>query len=163
LNALEAIKEREIKTMKKILLAIAYMSITAGSTMAADQVFQKSKIPDAKGNQTPVGLVFSDSKEALEVNTGGDVLMTVPYAEIDRFSYEYSKKHRITQGAIVMVASVGAGAVVMLTKSRKHFLTVGYHDGDVAKELVLRLDKSEYEGILSAALARTGKAVFIKN
>jgi len=50
-----------------------------------------------------------------------------------------------------MVASVGAGAIVMLTKSKSHFLTVDYHEGAASKELVLRLDKSEYRDILATA------------
>ena len=58
-----------------------------------------------------------------------------------------------------MAASVGAGAVVMLTKSKKHYLTVGYHDGTTPKELVVRMDKSEYRNILAAAAEQTGKNV----
>ena len=50
-----------------------------------------------------------------------------------------------------MVGSLGVGAVVMLTKSKNHFLTVNYQDGAAAKELILRLDKSEYRDILATA------------
>jgi hypothetical protein len=52
----------------------------------------------------------------------------VPYDQIDKFSYEYTKKHPITQGAMVMVASLGAGAIVMLTKSKSHWLYIGFHE-----------------------------------
>jgi hypothetical protein len=49
--------------------------------------------------------------------------------------------------------------VVMLTKSKSHFLTVEYHEGTASKELVLRLDKSEYRDILATAKEQTGKDV----
>jgi len=38
--------------------------------------------------------------------------------QIDKFTYEYTKKHRVTQGATIIVASLGAGAIVMLTNPR---------------------------------------------
>ena len=62
-----------------------------------------------------------------------------------------------------MVSSLGAGAVVMLSKSRKHVLTVEYHDGIASEDLVLRMDKSEYRDILAAAQVRTGKSVLAKD
>jgi hypothetical protein len=145
--------------MKKMTLVLAYMGIAAGSAAAADQAFPKTQIPDAKGHQVSAALLFRDSQGMMQVSSAGQVLLEVPYSSIDRFSYEYTKKHRITQGAVVMVASVGAGAVVMLTQSRKHFLTIEYHDGTVPKQLVLRMDKSEYRDILAAVEAQTGKNV----
>lgn len=148
--------------MKKLVTVIAYVGIAAGLAQAYDQSFQKTKIPDAKGNQTPVGLVFSDSKQTIQVRSAGQVVTEVPYSSIDGLAYEHTQKHRITQGAVVMVASLGAGAVVMMTKSKSHFLTVEYHDGAASKELVLRLDKSEYRDILATAKARTGKDVASK-
>jgi len=145
--------------MKKLVMMIAYTGIAAGLAQADDQSFQKTRIPDAKGHQTPVGLVFSDSNQTIQVRAAGQLLTEVPYTSIDGLSYERTQKHRITQGAVVMVASVGAGAIVMLTKSKSHFLTVDYHEGAASKELVLRLDKSEYRDILATAKVQTGKDV----
>lgn len=143
--------------MKNLVTMFACVGIAAGSAHAADQYFQKTKIPDSKGNQTPVSLVFSDRKQTIEVRTAGQMLTEVPYSSIDGLLYEYTQKHRITQGAVVMVASIGAGAVVMLTKSKSHFLTVEYHEGTAPKELVLRLDKTEFRDILAAAKLQTRK------
>lgn len=145
--------------MKKIVLTLAYVAFAAGFAPAADQTFQRTLIPDAKGNQAPVDLVFRDARQTIEVSVAGRVVTEVPYASIDVLSYEHTQKHRIKQGAVVMVASLGAGAVVMLTKSKKHFLTIEYHDGAAPKELVLRMDKSEYADILNAAKIQTGKDV----
>jgi hypothetical protein len=78
---------------------------------------------------------------------------------LDKVSYEYTKKHRITQGALVMVASLGAGAVVMMTKSKSHWLYIDYHEQNAPKTLVLRMDKHEYKNIIAAVTADTGKEV----
>lgn len=62
-----------------------------------------------------------------------------------------------------MVASLGAGAIVMLTKSKSHWLTFEYHEENAAKTLVLRMDKSDYKKILKVASAQTGKQVSTEN
>lgn len=85
--------------------------------------------------------------------------LTVPYDKVDKFSYEYTKKHRVTQGAVVMVASLGAGAIVMLTKSKSHWLYIDFHEQDAAKSIVLRMDKNQYKSIMEACKTHTGKAV----
>ncbi len=78
---------------------------------------------------------------------------------MDKVSYEYTKKHRVTAGALVMVASLGAGAVVMLTSSKSHWLYMDYHEQSVPKTLVLRMDKREYKDITAAFTSHTGKEV----
>ena len=58
-----------------------------------------------------------------------------------------------------MIASLGAGAIVMLTKSKSHWFTIEYHEENAPKTLVLRLDKSEYKQVLKVATTSTGKDV----
>lgn len=85
--------------------------------------------------------------------------MQIPYGQLDKFSYEYTKQHRITQGAIVMVASLGAGAIVMMTKSKSHWLYIDFHEQSAAKSVVLRMDKKQYQQILAAIETYTSKKV----
>jgi hypothetical protein len=85
--------------------------------------------------------------------------VTIPYDQLDKFSYEYTKEHRITQGAVVMIASVGAGAIVMLTKSKSHWLYIDFHEQNVPKTVVLRMDKKEYKDIFDAVKTHTRKEV----
>lgn len=58
-----------------------------------------------------------------------------------------------------MVASLGAGAIVMLTKSKSHWLYIDYHEQSVPKSVVLRMDKNDYKKILEAVERHTGKEV----
>jgi hypothetical protein len=59
----------------------------------------------------------------------------------------------------VMVASLGAGAIVMLTKSKSHWLYIDFHEQDAPKSIVLRMDKNEYKTIMAACKTHTGKTV----
>jgi len=58
-----------------------------------------------------------------------------------------------------MVASLGAGAIVMLTKSKSHWLYIDFHEQNTAKSMVLRMDKNEYKKIFDAIKTHTGKDV----
>jgi hypothetical protein len=124
-----------------------------------ETAFRGVKVADAKGKQTDASLIFSDSNKNVVVRVADRDFVTIPYDQIDKFSYEYTKKHRVTQGAIVMVASLGAGAIVMLTKSKSHWLYIDFREQTSPKSVVLRMDKNEYKKIFEAVKAHTGKEV----
>jgi hypothetical protein len=128
-----------------------------------DAAFRGVKLADAKGKQTDAALIFSDTKQTVSVRVADRDFVSVPYGQLDKFSYEYTKKHRVTQGAVVMVASLGAGAIVMLTKSKSHWLYMDFREQNVPRSLVLRMDKREYKNILEALKTHTGKEVEFLN
>jgi hypothetical protein len=146
--------------MKRIVGVFALMALLSNSLcVAQDAAFNRCKLADAKGKQSDATLIFRDAKKALVIRVADRELAAVPYENLDKFSYEYTKKHRVTQGAIVMIASLGAGAVVMLTKSKSHWLYIDYREENTPKTVVLRMDKSDYQKILDAVRTHTGKDV----
>jgi len=135
------------------LLAVAFI-VSLG--ISEDTSFHHVKVPDTKGRQRNAVLTFSDSNRALEVQSAKGNTVSIPYAEIDKFSYEYTKQHRVNEGTVIS-APVGVGAVVMLTKSRSHWLEIDYRDQQMPKVYVLRMDKKNYIRILDAIKAHTGQ------
>jgi hypothetical protein len=123
--------------------------------VAEETSFNRVTAPDSKGKLSKAVLTFSDERKAVEVLPGKGALVSIPYSEIDKFSYEYTKKHRINEESI-LTAPVG-GAIFMLTKSKSHWLQIHYHEGDVPRSYVVRMDKHEYIRILDAVKAHTGK------
>lgn len=144
--------------MRKMICALVTVLAVANLSFADEAAFNV-KLADAKGKQTEARLAFSDENKNLAVHVADRDVITVPYSQLDKFSYEYTKKHRITQGAIVMVASLGAGAIVMLTKSKSHWLYIDYHEENAPKSVVLRMDKNDYKKIFEAVKTHTGKEV----
>ena len=114
------------------------------------------KVPDAKGKQVDAVLTFSDTRQAVGVQPAKGDSVSIPYAAIDKFSYEFSKHHRINEATII-TAPIGVGAVVMLTKARSHWLEIDYQHEEVMKAYVVRMDKKNYIHILDAIKAHTGK------
>ena len=145
--------------MKSAVAVLLTVLTVANLGIAEETAFNGVKLADAKGKQADARLIFSDSNKDLVVRVADRDFVTIPYDQLDKFSYEYTKKHRITQGAIVMVASLGAGAIVMLTKSKSHWLYIDFHEQNAPKSVVLRMDKGEYQRIFDAVKTHTGKEV----
>ena len=123
--------------------------------VADETSFNRVAAPDSKGKLSKAVLTFSDEHKAVEVQPAKGAVVSISYAEIDKFSYEYTKKRRVNEESI-LTAPVG-GAIVMLTKSKSHWLQIHYHQGDVPRSYVVRMDKHEYIRILDAVKAHTGK------
>src|ERR1035441_8375761 len=129
--------------MKRITSVLLMIFVAFSLSFAEETAFRGVKVADAKGKQADASLIFSDNNKTVIVRVADRDFVTIPYDQLDKVSYEYTKKHRVTQGAIVMVASLGAGAIVMLTKSKSHWLYIDYHEQNVPKTVVLRMDRSE--------------------
>src|ERR1700722_16199340 len=141
------------KTAVSLLPAFFLLGISL--CFADDVSFRHVKVPNLKGQQVPAVLTFSDSDKAVEVRPVKGDAVNIPYSVIDKASYEFTKKHRINQGTIA-TAPTGVGAVLMFTKAKSHWLEIDYHDQDVAKAFVLRMDKDEYLKILDALKSHAG-------
>lgn len=148
-----------LRNMKETISLVLIAFVVSNVAMAEEMAFNRVKLADAKGKQADARLIFSDNNKNIVVRVADRDFVTVPYDQIDKFSYQYTKKHRITQGAVVMVASLGAGAIVMMTKSKSHWLYIDYHEQNVPKSMVLRMDKGEYKKIFEAVKSHTGKDV----
>ena len=144
--------------MKRLIAGICLLLLATNNVSYAEDVsFNTCKLADVKGKQADATLIFRDDAKAIQIRVSDRELVTVPYENLDKFSYEFTKKHRVTQGAIVMVASLGAGAIVMLTKSKSHWLYIDYRERNATKSIVLRLDKSDYRKIIEAMLGDSAK------
>ena len=150
--------------MKKMITVVALLAMTFSTAGVAENItFNTVKLADAKGKQSEARLTLNDDNKSIVIQVADRDVATIPYESVEKFSYEYTKKHRVTQGAIVMVASLGAGAIVMLTKSKSHWLYIDYKDQNAAKSLVLRLDKKDYTKVFDAIKAHTGQEVVYLN
>jgi hypothetical protein len=142
-----------VKRIIRVLLAIS-LTVPIG-VIAAQTSFNRVAVPDSKGKLTKAMLTFSDDHKAIEVRPAKSPTVSIPYSEIDKFTYEYTKKHRVSEES-VFTAPVG-GAIVMLTKAKSHWLKIDYRESNLPKSFVLRMDKREYLRILDAVKAHTGK------
>lgn len=144
------------RTLYSSLFLVLFILGTISVGHTEDESFHDIKVPDSKGKEVSATLVFSDRHKAIEIRPVKGDAVTIPYSEIDRCAYEYTKQHRVSQGSIAAVP-IGVGAVLMLTKSKSHWLEIDYEEQNIRKAYVLRMEKHEYLRILQAFEDHTGK------
>jgi hypothetical protein len=140
------------KTPSSLLLICTLVIFSA----AEETSFHRIHVPDAKGSPVNAVLTFSDQQKAIIISPAKGNPITIPYASIDNFVYEYTRKHHVSEKTIA-TAPLGVGAVAMIRKSRNHWLRIDYHQQELPKVYVVRMDKKNYLRILDAVKAHTGK------
>jgi hypothetical protein len=153
----------------KIAVCIFFLALImawAPASLAQDATFSKTRYSSVKQPvEIGVNLTITDSKILIKSQKVSKRLpaidMEIPYSSIDALSYEFASRHRVQEGAAVMGMSLGAGAIVMGTKTKSYWLTIDYHQADAKQSTVLRLDKSEYQDVIAALNAKSGKKVAV--
>ena len=83
--------------------------------------------------------------------------MTIPATAITEISYGQDVHRRIGTAVAVGMLTLGVGALVALSKSKKHFVGLTWANGDQKGGFAMQCDKSEYRGILAGIEGITGK------
>src|SRR6478609_7134581 len=86
------------KTVKRVIPVLFVILSIIPHLMAVDQSFSRVKVPDSKGKPVNAVLTFSDQKQAVEIRPTKVAGLTIPYNRIYKFSYEYTRRHRVSEG-----------------------------------------------------------------
>lgn len=84
-------------------------------------------------------------------------LLNIPASAITEITYGQDVHRRIGAAIGLAVISLGVGAIMLLSKSKKHYVGLTWADGDKKGGFAMQCDKNEYRGILSALEGITGK------
>jgi hypothetical protein len=87
---------------------------------------------------------------------GRDIAL-IPASSITEISYGQDVHRRVGTAIGLAVFSLGIGALMLLSKSKKHYVGLTWADGDKKGGLVVQADKNEYRGILAGLEGVTGK------
>lgn len=81
----------------------------------------------------------------------------VTVASVTEISYGQDVHRRVGTAIGLAVFSLGIGALMLLSKSKKHFIGLTWDDGGKKGGAAFQADKSDYRGILSGLEGITGK------
>ena len=87
----------------------------------------------------------------------GKDLAVIPVTAVTEISYGQDVHRRVGTAIGLAVFSLGIGALMLLSKSKKHYVGLTWADGDKKGGLVVQADKSEYRGIVAGLEGVTGK------
>jgi hypothetical protein len=84
-------------------------------------------------------------------------LVAIPADSVTEISYGQDVHRRVGAAIGLAVISFGIGALMALSKSKKHYVGLTWADGDKKGGFAMQCDKNEYRGILAALEGITGK------
>jgi len=142
--------KRLLATVLCITMPIAMSAADNGYKVAYDG----GSVPDIK---TGAGLkLYIDSNQIRLVRDKTDVI-TIPATAVTEISYGQDVHRRIGAAIGIGVVTLGVGALMALTKSKKHFVGLTWANGDQKGGFAMQCDKSDYRGVLTGLEGITGK------
>jgi hypothetical protein len=116
--------------------------------------YDGGSLPDAKAG---TGMkLYIDAGQVRLVGDKGDVI-TIPASSITEISYGQDVHRRVGAAIGLAVISLGIGALMALTKSKKHYVGLTWVDGDKKGGFAMQCDKSDYRGVLAGLEGISGK------
>lgn len=105
---------------------------------------------------TDVRLVMAGNKIQFTDGKSG-VLLDISAADVTEISYGQDVHRRVGAAIGLATVSFGVGALMALTKSKKHFVGLTWATKDNKGGLAVQCDKNDYRGILAGLEGVTGK------
>jgi len=140
--------------MKKVCLRALSGLLLMLPTLAAQPGFHAQFV----GGTLPGIEIKSNAR----LDLSGSEVLTLRSSGVE-FHIDYGKINSLEYGQSVSrryAAAVLISPVLLLSKSRKHFVTMGYEDTEGKQQaLVFRVDKGDIRSVLASLEARTGRRV----
>jgi hypothetical protein len=142
--------KRLLATFLCIAMPIAICSTDNGYKVAYDG----GSVSDIK---TGIHLkLFIDSNQIRLVRDKINVV-TIPASTVTEISYGQDVHRRIGAAIGLGVVTLGVGALMALTKSKKHFVGLTWANGEQKGGIAMQCDKNDYRGVLTGLEGITGK------
>lgn len=143
--------------MKK-LIAIFLSVLFPISAIAGENyykiVYDGGSLSDSKSG-TDMKL-FIEGNNIRIVRDKSDVVV-IPAAAVTEISYGQDVHRRVGAAIGVAIVSFGIGALLALTKSKKHFVGITWDNSGQKGGVAFQADKSDYRGLLAGLEGITGK------
>ena len=143
--------------MNKLLVLTLCFAIPL-ATFAGDNSYNVKydggSLADAKAG---TGLKLLIEGNQIRLVKGKTDVVIIPASSVTEISYGQDVHRRVGAAIGLAIVSLGIGALMALTKSKKHFVGLTWADGDKKGGMAMQCDKNEYRGILAGIEGITGK------
>jgi hypothetical protein len=143
-----------MKNLVAVLLCIAIPMMAFAGDNSYKVTYDGGSLPDIKSG-TGVKL-YIEANDIRLVKDKTDIT-TIPASSITEISYGQDVHRRIGAAIGLAVVSLGIGALMALTKSKKHYVGLTWAEGDKKGGFAMQCDKSDYRGVLAGLEGITGK------
>lgn len=139
--------------MKQFLAVVLCLLLPVTALAASDNgykvIYDGGSLPSVKAGAS-MHLVIGEK----DIRIGDAV---IPASAVTEISYGQDVHRRVGAAIGIGLFTFGVGALMALTKSKKHFVGLTWADGDKKGGFAMQCDKNEYRGILAGLEGVTGK------
>jgi hypothetical protein len=93
----------------------------------------------------------------IHIMKGKETIANIPASAVTEISYGQDVHRRVGAAIGVAVFTLGIGALLALSKSKKHYIGITWADGTAKGGIAYQADKSDYRGQLTGLEGITGK------
>jgi CxxC motif-containing protein (DUF1111 family) len=116
--------------------------------------YDGGSIPDLKAG---VGMKLYIDARQIRLEKDKTNVLTIPAATVTEISYGQDVHRRVGAAIGIGVVTLGIGALMALTKSKKHFVGLTWANGEQKGGFAMQCDKNDYRGVLTGLEGITGK------
>jgi hypothetical protein len=143
-----------MKRAVALLLCLVFPLVAIAGDNGYKIVYDGGSIQNTKPG-SDVRLVIDNT--TIHVVKGGSDIATIPASTVTEISYGQDVHRRVGAAIGVAVFSFGLGALLALSKSKKHFIGLTWDNSGQKGGFAFQADKSDYRGILAGLEGITGK------
>ena len=143
-----------MKRLIAILLCISFPVCAFAGDNSYKIVYDGGSIASAKAG---TNMKLSIEGSNVKVVSNKSDIATIPAASITEITYGQDVHRRVGAAIGVAVVSFGIGALLALTKSKKHFVGLTWDDKGQKGGFAFQADKNDYRGLLAGLEGITGK------
>ena len=143
--------------MRQLLAVLLCVSVPLALTARDNSykvTYDGGSLPNLKAG---AGLHLYIDQDRVRFLDNGREVASVPASAITEISYGQDVHRRVGSAIAVGAFTLGLGALMALSKSKKHFVGITWADGDKKGGLAMQCDKNEYRGILAGLEGVSGK------
>ena len=141
------------RLLASVLCLTCPLSIIAGDN-SYKITYDGGSLADLKAG---TGMKLYIEPNQVRLAKGKEPIIAIPAATVTEISYGQDVHRRVGAAIGLAIVSFGIGALMALTKSKKHFVGLTWADGDKKGGFAMQCDKGDYRGILAGLEGITGK------
>jgi hypothetical protein len=142
----------------KAFIALAVCIMLPASTLAKETGYKVAYDGGSISSKVGGSLYLSMGENVIQLSEhNGSVVASIPAASVTEISYGQDVHRRVGTAIGLAVVSFGIGALMALSKSKKHYVGLTWADGEKKGGIVVQCDKNDYRGVLAGLEGITGK------
>ena len=142
----------------KTTLAVILCALMPALAFAVDNgykiAYDGGSLPDYKAGQDMKLYIEGDH---IRITRNKKEVIVIPAAAVTEISYGQDVHRRVGTAIGLAVISLGIGALMALSKSKKHFVGLTWDDSGKKGGIAFQADKNDYRGLLTGLEGITGK------